>query len=337
MFHKEAKISLKKELTLGADPEIFVFDGLKLLPAFQFLPPKEAGSDIYWDGFQAEWKLDYTGRHCQNNMVYFMREALMNLHSLAKQHSSRARLSAVNVVRIKDEILQKADVRHVELGCMPSFNAYRLKGTPVLDPRKLTHRFAGGHMHFGEWTIPPPYKKIVKTLDNILGIFSIGAARHIDNPIRRQYYGLPGEYRMPKYEGNAYGVEYRTLSNFWITAPSIQQLIWDLGRMAVRLSCSPKYGKLWATNEDEVKETILHSDVKQAERIIQRNLPMLNWMLKQRYSDHATEKALQVFHQGIESVIPDVNDFPENWHFGDEWIPNGGRSWARWETYSRGR
>lgn len=326
---------LRKKYTLGADPEIFVFNGLKLLPAYEFLPDKDDGKSIYWDGFQAEWKLDYEGRHCQNNMVKYMREALMNLLAHAKAKFPNARLSAVNTVRIPDVLLKKAHPRHVALGCEPSFNAYRLKGLQVDDPRKLLHRCAGGHMHFGEWLRPPQYERLAKGLDRTLGVFSVGAARNIDNPLRRKQYGMPGEFRTPKY-GEKFGFEYRVLSNFWITAPAIQQLIWEIGRLGIQLATS-KHAKLWAASEDEVKEAILNCDTKLAERIISRNKPMLMWMLQQRgFSNKAIKKASDVFSGGIEDVVPDVNNFPKNWHFDDEWLMDAGQPWAQWRTFSEG-
>lgn len=223
-------------------------------------------------------------------------------------------------------------MQYMELGCMPSYNAYGLRGEHVLDPRKLKLRFAGGHMHFGSWTRKPLYERIVKTADNILGVWSVGAARHMDNPVRRQYYGLPGEYRKPWYR-EFYGVEYRTLSNFWLASPGLMQLTWDLGRMCVRLAHSRKYLDLWAADQDETIDVIKNCDYDRATRIIDRNQPMLRWMLSQVYRrKEAIDMAIQVARQGLEIVVPNPEAIPENWHFGEPWFPDAGQPWARWET-----
>ena len=326
----EGSISKRKQLTLGADQEIFVFSGLKLLPAFEFLPYKNSKELIYWDGFQAEWKYDHEGNHCQNNLVLYTRERLQTLLEIATAHDSKARLSLQNVVRIPKATLDTAAPEHVELGCQPSYNAYGMKGKPVYNPRELTHRFAGGHMHFGTWGIRPNYEKIVKTLDMILGVWSVGVAQNMDDPIRRQYYGMAGEYRKPKYyEG--YGVEYRVLSNWWLASPALLQVTWDIGRLCVRLASS-KHLKLWAGNQDETVDVINSCDHKRAAAIIRRNGPMFRWMLGHIYrKPESVDRAIDINQVGLEVMTPNPNDFKNNWQFEADWIPNAGAKWARWE------
>src|SRR5882757_8359264 len=106
---------------------MFIFSGAKLIPAFNFLPPKGGDRKMYWDGFQAEWKYNHDGNHCQNNLVLYTRENLKKLEKLAKAKDPNARLSLTNVVRIPKETLETAHPLHVELGCQPSYNAYRMK------------------------------------------------------------------------------------------------------------------------------------------------------------------------------------------------------------------
>jgi hypothetical protein len=320
------QISRRKRLTLGADPELFVYSGVKLIPAFEFLPPKADGAKMYWDGFQAEWKYDHDVAHCRNNLVKYTRENLMELNARAKKYDPRARLTLKTVVRVPQAILETAHPQHVELGCQPSFNAYGMRGKPVVDPRRLPYRFAGGHMHFGTWENSPNYVKIVKTLDSILGVWSVGVARFMDNPIRRQYYGLAGEYRKPKYN-EGLGVEYRSLSNFWLSSPAIMQLTWDIGRMCVRLASSG-FGKLWAGNEQETIETINNCDFQQANKTIKRNEPMFKWILAQVYQkQESIDNALALCYEGLKAE----DNFIENWHFDDLWLPDAAQPWARWE------
>ena len=333
-------LNKRRQLTLGSDPEMFLFSGNKLIPAYEFLPSKGKDVMMYWDGFQAEWKYNYEDNYCLNNLVLNTRMALTNLRAKAILYDNTARLSLINVVRVPQATLNTAHPLHVELGCQPSYNAYYMKGEPVYDPRKLAYRFAGGHMHFGTWNTPgrvtpylrPNYERIVKTLDNILGVWAVGVARTLDNPIRRKFYGLAGEYRKPKYAGGL-GVEYRVLSNWWLASPATLQVTWDIGRLCVRLASSLKYRNLWASNEQETIETINNCDVKQANRIIKRNEGMLRWMLGQVYhSQKAVDKALEISYQGLESIVPNPEDFNGNWHMGENWILNAGQPWARWES-----
>lgn len=341
MVELKGHIGQRRKFTLGADPEMFLFEGNKLIPAYEFLPKKRESKDnIFWDGFQAEWKYAEPIT-CQNNLVEFTREKMIALQTKAQRKFPNARLSLRNVVRIPKEILESAQDNYVELGCKPSYNAYDMHGVGVVNPRELPYRFAGGHMHFGTWERRPNYKKIVSTLDAVLGIWSVGAARHLDVPVRRQYYGLAGEYRMPQYPVNGYdlgyGVEYRPLSNFWLTQPAITQLTWEIGKQAVRLATS-MYRFLWIAGKEEVIETINNCDVKQAEKILKRNQRMFLWMLNQRFPRHKTaaSKGLQVAYEGVEAFVDDPHNLPVNWHFKSDWIRNGGQDWARWSTYQVG-
>jgi Phage phiEco32-like COOH.NH2 ligase-type 2 len=328
----EGSLSKKRVLSLGADPELFCFSGIKLLPAWEFLPAKGEYNMMYWDGAQAEWKYNHEGNHCQNNLVLHTRENLMRLDKKVKEYNRNGRLTLQNVVRVPQAILDNADGRYIELGCMPSYNAYKMRGKQVENPRLLPYRFAGGHMHFGTfYPQRPNYEKIVKTLDNILGVWAVGVARDLDNPIRRQYYGLAGEFRRPRYK-NGFGVEYRVLSNFWLAAPKIMQVTWDIGRLCVRLTGS-KYAKLWASNQDETIDVINNCDVKRANKIIERNEPMFKWMLKQAYGkNESVERALNLSYLGLGHEVGDPEDFRSNWAFDKAWIPNAGAPWARFEV-----
>lgn len=331
----DEKLKLRKKFTLGADPEIFAFKNGVLVPAFEFLPPKGEGRTMYWDGFQAEWKYKDAWT-CQNNLVKNTRESLQQMAKLAQ--TKGASLSLINVVRIPAELLKTTSYKHVELGCEPSFNAYKLRGKAVENPRLLLYRFTGGHMHFGQWFARPNYVKIVKTLDSILGVWAVGVARTLDSPIRRQYYGLPGEYRMPEYGVNeygkqTYGVEYRTLSNFWLSMPSLMQVTWDIGRMCVKLA-GTKYAKMWVADEQEVIDTISQCDYQQANKIMERNKPMFRWLLghQRTYDVVARNNAMRISHEGLSEFVDNPHDVPKNWYFKDEWIANAGQDWARWST-----
>lgn len=100
-------------------------------------------------------------------------------------------------------------------GCSPDFDAYN-HGEPhnALDPGHLdtdigAWRFAGGHVHIGFHPNENVPKFVAASFaDLFLGLRSIGE----DNqPERRKLYGQPGRYRP-----TSYGIEYRTLSNYWI-------------------------------------------------------------------------------------------------------------------------
>jgi hypothetical protein len=99
-------------------------------------------------------------------------------------------------------------------GCEPDFNAWEMCENNVdrSDPEIANLRTAGGHIHvsFLENGATPSLEagiRLVKVLDVTLGLPSI--LRDPDST-RRLLYGKAGAFR-PK----PYGIEYRTLSNFW--------------------------------------------------------------------------------------------------------------------------
>lgn len=99
------------------------------------------------------------------------------------------------------------------LGCEPDLNAWLQKMNPRPIP-PMTLRTAAGHLHFswvgGDGEAPLDEEKIAitKLSDVFLGVPSVLATKKSE---RRSLYGKAGCCRLKEY-----GVEYRTLDNFWI-------------------------------------------------------------------------------------------------------------------------
>lgn len=336
-------LSSSRSYTLGADPEFFITSENRLLPAFDFLPDKHSSKDkIYWDGFQAEFSMYYTSG-CIGLHGCEVHGRLRSLLDKARKIDEKAKISIVNVVRIPDAVLKSADDMHVALGCKPSENIYGTKATPVANGRLLKYRFAGGHMHFGGWHSKKvrAVAKYIKTLDKVLGIWSVGAAQNIDDPIRRQYYGLAGEFRHTFYpieydakvfkgviseevfhkHNDVAGFEYRPLSNFYYCHPAIQQLTWQIARNSIVLA-NEGFHDMWAADEDEVIETINTCNVKRAKLILQRNVHLFNWMFKSNgWSEEMADQAYRVALNGVEAVVKQPDNIADNWNLRD---PEGG-------------
>ena len=90
-------------------------------------------------------------------------------------------------------------------GCEPDYDAWTNKVNKKPQPPHPFMRSAGGHIHIE--TQKDPYD-VVRNCDLYLGVASVLMDSGED---RKQLYGKAGACR-PK----PYGVEYRTLSNFWI-------------------------------------------------------------------------------------------------------------------------
>jgi hypothetical protein len=119
-----------------------------------------------------------------------------------------------------------------ELGCEPDFNAYTGRENPRPD-NKTTMRTASGHVHLGVRDTSDPHspehmimcQTLVKQLDLWLGVPSL---LYDSDAKRRTMYGQAGAFR-PK----PYGVEYRTLSNQWLSSPELIRWVFNQCQRAV--------------------------------------------------------------------------------------------------------
>jgi len=101
-------------------------------------------------------------------------------------------------------------------GCEPDFNAWTMDVNPKPTPPHPFMRSAGGHVHV-ETT--KDGVDVVRKMDLFLGVPSVLMD---EGDLRKQLYGKAGAFR-----GKSYGVEYRTLSNFWIFREPLIRWVWD--------------------------------------------------------------------------------------------------------------
>lgn len=292
-----------KDIVLGADPEIFVETGKgKNMPAFTFLPDKwnpkktEEGQNVYWDGFQAEFNINASDdiAKCRDSI----RLGLKAVKDAACLKDPKAKLSTKTVIETPVKELEKLPRELTEFGCMPSYNIYDIAGEGG-EGKDVPYRFAGGHIHFGIADRPEYMKKIpqiVEALDATLGVICVSLYRNYDNPVRRRWYGLAGEHRLPPH-----GLEYRTLSDAWIFHPKTVEVMFDLARKVVVATVEGK--NEWVADRGEVISCILQSDVKTAIKIIQANNGKLEKMGFTTDLD---------FTKSVDSQL-NINNIENNW------------------------
>lgn len=321
--------------SIGTDPEIFVMggkSGKKLIPAFEFLPSKE-GRDIYWDGFQAEFRT--TAQVCLAYLLDSIQSRLGDLLRAARKHDPTACLDATPLVKIPKEMMEQASEEYVALGCLPSKNAYGDSGMVVENGRALPVRVAGCHIHIElDSQARNESKDIIpqiKMADAIAGILSVSVLEGLEHPRRRELYGLAGEYRTP-----AHGLEYRTLSSAILWHPALLSLMGDF----VRVGCSIAKAGLqhrWKASEEEVRHTINTLDVTLAREILSRNRKFVEeclWGLycnEKRGDNYSCEpydvpSPSRIFDEfvmvGAKKYIS--LDVEANWHLSDgKWISHG--------------
>jgi hypothetical protein len=112
-----------------------------------------------------------------------------------------------------------------ELGCEPDYNAW----TGRVNPRPRapeTLRSSGGHIHIGyDNPTEELSRKIVKAHDLFCGV---GSVLYDPDTRRREIYGKAGAHRI-----KGYGVEYRTLSNFWISSEELMDWVYKQSLKAI--------------------------------------------------------------------------------------------------------
>lgn len=319
---KNPSYELHHDFYIGADPEIFIEDeNEQIIPAFNFLGSKDTPDtyndrygvqQIYWDGFQAEFNTKAHGClawHCDG-----VQSGLKTLLGLARKHNPNAKLSTKTTADIPPKLLVESKEEHVQFGCMPSLNAYDMKGI-TLPGREVPFRSAGGHIHFG-FSNPTPDRcvRMVKALDAILGVACVSLFEKYDDPRRRVMYGLAGEYRMPKH-----GLEYRVLSNAWLIHPAIKNLVFDLARRAAVFG-DKGYMDFWKGDQTEIIECINNCDAVKAREIMERNKSIFEACMKAAYHSVNVSVPFKCFMEGIDSFVSNPKDIENNWDMNKQWI-----------------
>lgn len=213
-------------ISLGADPEVFVKDGVgSNIPAFTFLDSKRSNRQCYWDGHQAEFTIPPVST--SQEAIEEIKIGLQSILNAARIVDPQAQLDYRCLIETPCEELCKLPYKFIDFGCNPSLNIYNTR-IIRLNPRKVPVRVAGCHIHIGlrdfsntecEWYV---FRKI-KSLDESILPLSIALLQGLENPQRRELYGKPGEYRV-----KSYGIEYRTLSSTVLIDPRIIKAMFDI-------------------------------------------------------------------------------------------------------------
>ena len=259
--------------SLGADPELFIERDGKIVGSEKAIPKNGLVAGIYSkpsivrDGVQ----LELHPVQSYSSSLASTTSNLSSIFKMLKTHLDKTpeiKACFKPVIEVsKEELASLSDESRV-LGCQPSKNYYGLK-MPNVDPVKYRKRSAGGHVHFGLGA--PIYKtdgtdyrsRLVPINDLLLGTISCLIDLDPDQKERRKLYGMAGEYRLP-----IYGLEYRTLSNFWLRSVPLYQLVMGLATQAVAILHTTLISDMKEDIELELLESV---DFKRVVRGIQKN------------------------------------------------------------------
>jgi len=157
-------------------------------------------------------------------------------------------------------------------GCSVSYNAWVLGENEPADASATNLRSCGGHIHIGKNEndgndfLLEPFGKVdvVKMCDTFHGIISVILDNSEASVERRKIYGKAGDHRPTNY-----GVEYRTLSSFWLKSPNLVMLIDSLTQDVLKIIREGKHNEIInAISEDKIQMVINTGDVKTAEKIL---------------------------------------------------------------------
>ena len=218
-------------MRLGCDPEIFLADAagalvssIEKIGGSKYAPrplPIGEGFCVQEDNVAIEFNIPPSGS---------MEEFVHNV-SLAREYlRNEVSNMGLNLVNSSAEYFPPMELIHPaaqEFGCDPDFNAWeRGKVNPRPSAQDKTLRSAGGHVHVGhEFKDMPERLKFIRMMDLFLGVPSTIMDT---GELRKQLYGKAGAFR-PK----PYGVEYRTLSNFWVFDEKLIAWVWSQTQLAL--------------------------------------------------------------------------------------------------------
>ena len=216
-------------------------------------PQNCAGGNMQRDNVAFEIAVDYSSR---------FPDTMANIRSCL-QAGIRQVPKGYTISCIPSAIFPDKELKHAEANefrCEPDFDAktgHVNEFTDIVDPNL---RSFGLHVHTGASNLKA--RTHVLTSDLVLGLFSTLKDNSPEALIRRKLYGKPSSYR-PK----DYGVEYRTLSNYFCKSPRLIKMVYALNRVALLMSnCFP--AQFFETvDTQEVSDVIMAGDEVRASEL----------------------------------------------------------------------
>ncbi len=229
-------------LLIGQDTELFLKSGDTFLSAYGVIPGNKANpypvkrGAVQVDGMALEFNT--LPAKSFNQFKMNINTVLSRLQDMIPDNCE---ITVCPTAHFDAEYLESQPLEAKVLGCDPDYNAYteEMNEPPTPHP---TMRTAAGHVHIG-WTENKDVNDprhisdcivFAKQLDYYLGVPSLF---HDEDQERRQMYGQAGAFR-PK----PYGIEYRVLSNYWITKEEFMKEVFD---NSVRAHKDLEAGVIW--------------------------------------------------------------------------------------------
>ncbi len=237
------------EITVGADPEFFLFDKKKKMnisahdkvPGNKKHPYKLRCGALQADGTAVEFNINPASSPEQ-----FARNIRIVLNQVRRMLAGNLEFEFSPCVYYRKDYFDGLPEFSKELGCDPDFDSINEKLNVIADVKEATNknmRVGGGHLHIG-WTngadVDDPAHQwdamlVGRKLDQLL--YPVSHLWEEPND-RRTVYGKRGAIRF-----KPYGVEYRTLSNAWLQYPKLWPWLFKICDALVKDLKEGKYGE----------------------------------------------------------------------------------------------
>lgn len=211
-------------VSVGCDPELFLQDETgKLISAIgKFGGSKEKPRPMRKLGPGFALQEDNVALEFNVPPAKSGKEFAANIQTAVDELSKRAARRGLSLAKICSHSFtpDQLDTPQAKVfGCDPDYNTYTGNTNPRPQCDDPTLRSAGGHIAFGLDTDKNYFQEYVKCFDVL---FALPLLLCDPDTKRRALYGKAGAYRK-----TPFGVEYRTLSNFWVFRPELVQKMLD--------------------------------------------------------------------------------------------------------------
>lgn len=260
-----------KNIKLGADPELFLTKDGEYISAEGLIggsknEPKvisDEGHAIQEDNVMVEFNIppSSTKQEFKDNINFVK----LHLKTLAEVKGMNIAIDAS--AELDPKYLQTEQAQM--FGCEPDFNYYLKDFNPAPCAANKTLRSCGGHIHVGyDNPSQATTVRIVFAMDVMLGLPSV----LIDKDDRRkELYGRAGSFRFKEY-----GLEYRSLSNFWIRSDKSIEWAYDNTMKAIDLAQSELLQRIEDEYGEQVQYAIDNNDKELAIAIYSKIEELIN-------------------------------------------------------------
>jgi hypothetical protein len=168
--------------------------------------------------------------------------------------------------------------------------------------------------------------KVIPVLDIIVGNTCVLIDRDPGNIERRKVYGRAGEYRVP-----THGLEYRTLSNFWLRSYQTMSFVLALTRFGVSIANSPEAREklMSLVNMEDIQDAINNNDAKLAQKNFNKIKKFISGRFDNGYSGPLSGNHLAQFEFFVEKGL-------DHWFKEDimqHWLHHNYRERYGWENF----